>query len=137
MTGEDADDLLNWLRKLDGCPPVTHVVLTCCDRHGDKDATWCFVEADAGAGVARRRCVACGATAALLDSAERWTFPPMFSCRGCSQSLVEVGAGLSASEADETTWVALAARCVGCGRIEGLTDVVLPGIPRQDVTSRI
>jgi ribosomal protein S14 len=139
VTGEGPDDLLDWLRNLTGCPPVTHALLAGCDRHGDDadESTWCYVEADAGAGVARRRCVACGATAALLDSAERWTFPPMFSCRGCSQSLVEVGVGLSANEQDETNWVALAARCVTCGRIEGLTDVVVAGIPRQEVANRV
>jgi hypothetical protein len=138
VSGETAEDLLDWLRDLTGCPPVTHTVLACCDRHGpDDDATWCYVEADASAGVARRRCVACGATAALLDSAERWTFPPMFSCRSCSQSLVEVGAALSTSEADETRWVALAARCVGCGRIEGLTDAVVDGIPREEILTRL
>jgi hypothetical protein len=136
VTGEDADDLLNWLRRLDGCPPVTHAVLTSCARHGEEQPTWSYVEADARAGVARRRCVACGGAAAVLDSAERWTFPPMWSCRGCSQSLAEVAAGLSVDEG-ETTWLALAARCVECGRIEGLTDVVVPRLPVDEVTGRV
>jgi ribosomal protein S27AE len=136
VTGDDADDLLQWLGALTGCPPISATVLATCDRHGDEPATWSYVEADASSGVARRRCVACGATSALLDSAERWTFPPMFSCRSCAQSLVEVGAGLSSVD-DRTTWLALAARCVGCGRIEGLTDVVVPSLPTDEVTAQI
>jgi hypothetical protein len=134
VSGDDADDLLHWLKSLSGCPTVTHTVLASCDRHGDDSATWCYVEADAGNGVARRRCVACGATSALLDSAERWTFPPMYSCRGCAQSLVEVGAGLATTADDRTTWLALAARCVSCGRIEGLTDAVVADLPLDEVT---
>jgi ribosomal protein S14 len=137
VTGDTADDLLDWLRGLTGCPPVTHTLLTSCDRHGDENPTWSYVEADASSGVARRRCVACGATSALFDSAERWTFPPMWSCRGCAQSLVEVGAGLSTTTDDETTWLVLAARCVACGRIEGLTDAVVPGLPLDEVTAHI
>ena len=141
VTGETPEDLLEWLGRLTGCPPVTHTLLAGCDRHqtGDSEdeATWCYVEADAAAGVARRRCVACGSTAALLDSAERWTFPPMFSCRSCSQSLVEVGVGLSADDEDVTNWLAMAARCVSCGRIEGLTDLLVDSIPRQEVIDRI
>jgi hypothetical protein len=137
VTGDDADDLLSWLRDLDDCPPVTLAMLASCDRHGDEHPTWSYVEADAATGVARRRCVACGGTSALLDSAERWTFPPMWSCQGCAQSLAEVAAGLSTTEADETTWLALAARCVGCGRIEGLTDVVVPRLPVDEVAGRL
>lgn len=136
VTGEDADDLLVWLRRLDGCPPVTHAVLTSCGRHGDEQPTWSYVEADATEGVARRRCVACGGASALLDSAERWTFPPMWSCRSCAHSLAEVAAGLSVEEG-ETTWLALAARCVDCGRIEGLTDVVVPRLPLDEVTTQV
>ena len=139
VTGEDADDLLAWLRGLDGCPPVTHTVLTSCSRHGDEQPTWSYVEADARDGVARRRCVACGGASALLDSAERWTFPPMWSCRSCAQSLAEVAAGIS-TDSDDTsraTWLALAARCVECGRIEGLTDVLVPGLPLDEVTAQL
>jgi hypothetical protein len=136
VSGDEADDLLHWLRSLSGCPTVTHSVLASCDRHGDDSATWCYVEADAGNGVARRRCVACGATSALLDSAERWTFPPMHSCRSCAQSLVEVAAGIAATD-NEATWLALAARCVGCGRIEGLTDVVVHGLSVDEVSAQL
>jgi ferredoxin-like protein FixX len=136
VTGESADDLLSWLTSLADCPTVTHTLLAGCDRHGD-EAPWCYVEADSRAGVARRRCVACGTSTALLDSAERWTFPPMFSCRSCSQSLVEVAAGLATDGDDRAHWLALAARCVECGRIEGLTDAVVPGLPLDEVTRRI
>jgi ribosomal protein S14 len=136
VTGEDTDDLLDWVRGLTDCPPVTHALLTSCDRHGDEQPTWSYVEADASFGVARRRCVACGAAAALLDSAERWTFPPMFSCRSCAQSLVEVAAGIAAT-GTEATWLALAARCVGCGRIEGLTDVVVHGLSVDEVSAQL
>jgi ribosomal protein S14 len=137
-TGEDADDLLSWLRDLTDCPSVTHTLIAGCDRHGDgDDAPWCYVEADPRAGVARRRCVACGTTRALLDSAERWTFPPMFSCRSCAQSLVEVGAGVATGDGERARWVALAARCVACGRIEGLTDAVVPDLPLDVLGRRI
>ena len=30
-----------------------------------------------------------------------------------------------------------AARCVACGRIEGLTDLLVDGIPRQEVADRV
>jgi hypothetical protein len=46
----------------------------------------------------------------------------MWSCSGCGQSIAEVAAGLHVEGADDVTWVALAARCVECGYIEGLTD---------------
>jgi hypothetical protein len=133
--GDSSDDLLEWLHALTGCPPVTETMLATCNRHGDEPATWSYVEADPVAGVARRRCVACGNASALLDSAERWTFPPMWSCRTCSQSLVEIGVALSA-DSGTATWLALGARCVSCGHIEGLTDVVLPGLPVDEVTAQ-
>jgi ribosomal protein S14 len=139
VTGDSSDDLLDWLRGLTGCPPVTHTVLATCNRHGDEQPTWSYVEADASAGVARRRCIACGGASALLDSAERWTFPPMWSCRSCAQSLAEVAAAVSTTSDDTSraTWLALAARCVECGRIEGLTDVLVPGLPLDEVTAQL
>ena len=57
--------------------------------------------------------------------------------RFTQHGLVEVGVGLSADEQDVTNWVALAARCVSCGRIQGLTDLVVDGIPRQEVIDRV
>jgi len=60
----------------------------------------------------------------------------MWSCRSCAQSLAEVAAGISVEDG-EATWLALAARCVDCGRIEGLTDVVVPRLPVDEVTSKV
>jgi hypothetical protein len=69
----------------------------------------------------------------VLDSESRWTFPHVWSCQTCGQSIAEVAAGLSMPEGDEVRWLVLGARCVECGRIDGLTDLVLPGTPLAEV----
>ncbi len=122
--GETAEDLQVWLRQLEGCPPISRTVLATCpsEQHADDPATWFYVEADARESIARRRCLSCGHTGDVLDSAEHWTAPRMWSCSGCGQSIAEVAAGLHLEGSDDVTWVALAARCVECGFIEGLTD---------------
>lgn len=132
-TGEDVEDLREFVKHLDGAPPVQETVVLDCAKHGDERPTWTYVEADAEHGVARRRCVQCAGTKDVLDSGERWTFPMMWACGTCSQSIAEVVAGLSMNDAEQVTWVVLAARCVECGRIDGLTDMVLPAVPLSEV----
>lgn len=135
-TGEDVGDLRDWLLALQGGPQVTEVEVLACDRH-DEPATWTYVEADPRAGVARRRCLACARTTPLLDSDARWTHPPMWMCGGCGHSIAEVAAGLSAPDGEHVAWVALAARCVECGRLAGLTDAVLAGRPLAEVRAQL
>ena len=135
-TGEDVDDLRDWLLALAGGPEVTDVVVLACDRH-DEPATWTYVEADARAGVARRRCLACAHTTPLLDSDARWTHPPMWMCGGCGHSIAEVAAGLAVPDGEHVEWVALAGRCVECGRLSGLTDAVVARRPLAEVRARL
>ena len=118
-TGEDVEDLRSWLRELDGGPPVTEVVALACAAHGEDRPTWAYVEADASAGVARRRCLSCATAVSLLDSAARWTSPMMWCCPGCANSIAEVAAGLSAPDGEHVDWVVVGARCVECGRLAG------------------
>lgn len=146
VTAEDSDDLRTWLRDLVGGLPVTHTVLAVCASPTHPDpASWFFVEADPNAGVARRRCVGCGTIAATLDSEEAWSYPPTFACLNCGQSMVEVGVGVHAEpSADDhqeaepvVTWAVLAARCVNCGRVSGLTDLFVPELPLNEAASRL
>lgn len=132
---EDADDLRTWLSDLVGCPRVTDTLVLTCAHHGDERPTWNYVEADPATGVARRRCLACGFAVSVLDSASRWTYPPMWSCGSCGHSIAEVAAGISAPDGEHVEWVVLGARCVECGDVEGLTDVVVPGTPLSEVVT--
>ena len=136
-TGEDAEDLRAFLMKLEGAPPVHETVVLACDNHGDERPTWTYVEADAEVGVARRRCLQCASNVSVLDSAERWTFPQMWNCGSCGQSIAEVAAGLSVPDGEHVEWLVLGARCVECGRIDGLTDMVLPGRPLDEVVAAL
>ena len=136
-TAEEADDLLSWLGRLPDAPAVHRTVLLACDRHGEDQPAWAYVEADPRAGVARRRCLACAATTSLLNSAERWTYPPMWSCGSCSQTIGEVAVGLSLPDGEHVSWLVVAVRCVGCGRVDGLTDLVVPDLPVADVLARL
>lgn len=139
-TGDDSDDLLAWLSALPDCPPVTQPVLLRCggSAHGDEPPAFCgYVQADSRSGVARRRCVACAHVTDLFDSSERWTYPSTYECVGCRQSLVELAVGISASDDGLAQWLALAARCVGCGRISGLTDCLLPGRTMDEVLAGV
>lgn len=125
-TGEDSDDLRRWLGGLGAGPAVTMTVLLSCASpvHGDDPPTWFFVEGSSAESVARRRCLACGGVTHLLDSEEHWTGAPMCSCDSCGQSMFEVAAGLSVADG-RVSWVAVGLRCVGCGRLSGLTDFVV------------
>ena len=132
---DEAEALRGWLTGLEGAPAVHETVVLACGQHGDERPTWCYVEADPAAGVARRRCLACGFAVSILDSGSRWTFPAMWSCRTCGHCIAEVGAGLSVPDGDHVQWVALAARCVECGETAGLTDLVLHDVPLASVLS--
>jgi hypothetical protein len=136
-TGEDVEDLRGFLSSLEGAPPVHETVVLGCGNHGDERPTWTYVEADARAGVARRRCLQCAQTTDLLDSAQRWTHPPMWNCGTCHQSIAEVAVGLSLPDGQNVSWVVVGARCVECGRIDGLTDVVMPATPLNEVLDRL
>lgn len=136
-TGEDLADLRSWLRALPGVPELQEVVALDCSGHGEEQPTWAYVEADPATGVARRRCLACGASVWLLDSQPRWTHPPMFACEGCGHSIVELAVGLHLPDGERVRWVALAARCVECGRLTGLTDLVLDSLPVAEVLAAL
>lgn len=136
-TGEDVEDLRSWLRDLDGAPEVHEVVVLGCEQHEDERPTWAYVEADPREGLARRRCLQCGTAVALLDSEARWTHPPMHACSGCGTSIVEVAAGLHLPDGEHVEWVAVGARCVECGRLAGLTDLVLPATPVAEVLAHL
>jgi hypothetical protein len=142
--GEDVDDLRTYLHRLQGCPPIEHTQLLRCSRHpAGEDAVWFYVEADSEQGVARRRCVACGDVVHLLDSAREWTHPPMHFCPSCSTSIMELAVGLHMDEGDgdgldrRVQWLALAARCVDCGRISGLTDAHVPAMTIGEVSRAV
>jgi ribosomal protein S14 len=136
-TGEDVEDLRSWLLALTGGPEVHETVVLHCDNHDDQSAVWAYAEADARSGIARRRCLACGSARSLLDSAERWTHPPMWACQGCGQSIAELAVGLSLSDGEHVRWLALAARCVHCGRLAGLTDALLADEPLTEILTRL
>jgi hypothetical protein len=131
-TAESVDDLVEWLWSLRGCPRINHTVVATCTQpvHGDEPATWFYVEADAHEGVARTRCLSCADARPVLDSAERWTYPAAWSCHNCSQSIAEVAFGI-AQEDGVATWMMMAARCVDCGHLAGLTDIVVPGVAAE------
>jgi hypothetical protein len=131
-TAESVDDLVEWLWELRGCPRINRTVVATCTQpaHGDEPATWFYVEADAVEGVARTRCLSCGDARPVLDSADRWTYPPAWSCHHCSQSIAEVAFGI-AQEDGVATWMVMAARCVGCGHLSGLTDIVVPRVAEE------
>ena len=136
-TGEDVEDLREWLRSLEGAPEVHEAVVLHCAQHGEDAPTWQYPEADARQGIARRRCLACATTVHLLDSEARWTHPPMWACKGCGQSIAEVGAGLNVPDGEHVEWVAVGARCVDCGRLEGLTDMVVDRRPLAEVLAAL
>jgi len=102
-TGETADDLRTWLTRLEGCPTITRTTLATCSNavHGDEPAIWFYVQADAREAVAQRRCLSCGESRDVLDSAEHWNAPRMWSCPTCSQSIAEVAAGFHSEDGDD------------------------------------
>lgn len=136
-TGEDVEDLRAFLTTLEGAPPVHETIVLACDNHGDERPTWAYVEADRQAGLARRRCLQCAKSISVLDSADRWTHPSMWSCGTCGQSIAEIAAGLSLPDGERVDWVVLGVRCVECGRIDGVTDFVVQSTPVAEVVSAL
>jgi len=127
---EDAEDLASWIRGLSNCPEITQTAHASCGHpsHGEDPASWFYVEADADLGVARLRCLSGGHTTDLLDSADHWTYPGVWACNSCGQSIAEVVYGIH-DESGTANWLVLAVRCVECGDVAGLTDFVLPDVP--------
>ena len=138
VTAESVEDLTHWLHGLSGCPEVsrTHVAV-CANPSHDDPASWFYVEADRREGVARLRCLACGRPHAVLDSEERWTYPAVWACPTCNQSIAEVAFGLHVEPEDAVTWVALGVRCVSCGDLSGVADFVVPGTPADEVIASL
>jgi hypothetical protein len=137
-SAEDTEDLAIWVRALEGCPAVTQTTLAVCSHpsHGDEAATWFYVEADAEAGVARLRCLSGGHSKDVHDSADHWTFPGVWSCQSCHQSIAEVVYGVH-DEAGTAKWLVMAVRCVECGDVAGLTDIVLGETPLDDLLASL
>lgn len=131
-TAETVEDLQNWVAGLTGGPSINKTVVATCTRpmHGDEPAKWFYVEADARAGVARLRCLACGDARPVLDSAERWTYPMAWACHTCGQSIAEVVYGVH-SDHGVAKWLVVAVRCVECGQVQGVTDLVVPDIAAE------
>jgi hypothetical protein len=137
-TAESANDLTQWLHSLTGCPTVNRTIgATCRGASHDEPATWFYVEADRAQGVARLRCIGCGLAKPLLDSEERWTFPPVWSCGNCRQSIAEVAYGLHLEDDDTASWLAVGVRCVNCGELAGLADFVLSGTSADEVAASL
>lgn len=138
-TADSIGGLAEWLTDLPGGPVVNRVNVAECSRpvHQGEPATWWYVEADARAGVARLRCLACGDARPVLDSAERWTFPAAWACVGCAQSIAEVAFGMHLEDDDTVTWVAVGVRCVNCGEVDGVTDLVVDSVPLADALAAL
>jgi predicted Fe-S protein YdhL (DUF1289 family) len=136
-SGESVEDLRVWLTQLEGSPTVHETVVLGCGQHGDERPAWAYVEGNAAEGIARRRCLACATAVHVLDSEARWTHPPMWACRGCGQSIVEVVAGLSVPDGEHVDWVVIGVRCVECGRLAGLTDMVVDAQPLSAVLTAL
>jgi hypothetical protein len=138
LIAENSEDVVEWVKRLSGCPPVTHTKLAACTQpsHGDDPAQWFYVEGDAEAGVARLRCLSGGHVVDLLDSAAHWTYPHAWSCPACSQSITEVVYGIHATE-NVARWLVVAVRCVGCGEVAGVTDMVVGDVPLDDLLGQI
>lgn len=136
---ESAEDLELWLTRMSGCPTVSLTrVLSCANPvHDGEAATWFYVQADPTGGVACRRCVGCGLNTTVLDSEQHWTHPAAWACRECGNCIVETAAGLSVDPEGRASWLALAVRCVECGAVAGATDLLLPGLPVDEVLRSI
>jgi hypothetical protein len=104
--------------------------------HDGDPATWFYVEPDAVEGVVRRRCLACGLAVSTLDSESHWTFPTAWSCGECTQPIAEVSFGLS-FDAGRVSWVAVAVRCVNCGAVGGVTDLLVSGLTYDEVVAAL
>ena len=61
----------------------------------------------------------------------------MWSCEGCGHSIMEIAAGVSAPQDDLVSWVVLAVRCPECGRLAGVTDIVVDDLPLDQVLAEL
>jgi hypothetical protein len=111
---------------------VTETLVLACGQHGDERPTWMYVEADAATGVADgAACSAASPSRARLRLA--LDLPADVGLHSCGHSIAEVAAGLSVPDGQHVDWVVLGARCVECGQVGGLTDVVLDQAPLASV----
>jgi hypothetical protein len=138
LISETIDDVVDWVGQLEGCPPVTRTKVALCQHpsHGSEPANWFYVEADVSEGVARLRCLAGGHVNDLLDSAEHWTYPGVWLCPGCGQSIAEVVFGIHEA-GGVGRWMALAVRCVECGEVAGVTDMVVNDKPIDELLASL
>lgn len=130
--------LHEWLERLPDLPrPVHRVVPVACRHHEGEPVPLSRVEADPVAGVARRRCEACDDAVELLDSAQRWTAPPLWACPACGNSQLDLAAGLSLADGEHVDWVVLAGRCAACHAMSGLTDILVSGRTASEVIAAL
>lgn len=137
-TAENAEDLAAWVRELPDCPPINQTTMAICSdaSHGDEPQGWFYVEADAEAGVARLRCLSGGHVNEILDSGAHWTFPHVWTCLGCGQSIAEVVYGIH-DETGVAKWLVVAVRCVECGDVAGVTDIVTGDMPLDELLAKL
>jgi hypothetical protein len=138
LISENIDDVVEWVKHLEGCPPITRTKVGLCQHpsHGADPANWFYVEADTTEGVARVRCIAGGHVNDLLDSAEHWTYPGVWACPGCGQSIAETVFGIHES-GGVGRWMVLAVRCVECGEVAGVTDMVVDSQPINELLAAL
>jgi uncharacterized Zn finger protein len=60
----------------------------------------------------------------------------VWSCQSCSQSIAEVVYGIH-DETGTATWLVVAVRCVGCGDVAGVTDLVINDAPLDELLARL
>ena len=72
----------------------------------------------------------------IVDSADHWTFPGVWSCVSCSQSIAEVVYGIH-DVAGTAKWMVISVRCVECGDVAGVTDIVLGEMPVDDLLASL
>ncbi|HVU61764.1 MAG TPA: hypothetical protein VHA79_05555 [Mycobacteriales bacterium] len=138
LISENVDDVVEWVSRLQNCPPITRTKVALCQNpsHGGDPANWFYVEADVEEGVARLRCLAGGHVNDVLDSAEHWTYPGVWACPACGQSIAEVVFGIN--EADGSgRWMVIAVRCVECGEVAGVTDMTVDAMPIDELLSKL
>jgi hypothetical protein len=70
------------------------------------------------------------------DSGDHWTFPGVWSCVSCHQSIAEVVVGIH-DETGTAKWLAVAVRCVECGDVAGVSDIVLNDVPVDDLLAAL
>jgi hypothetical protein len=75
------------------------------------------LEANDGAGAAKRTCVQCGAEHFICDSEEYWadSDPEEFACTECVSKRANIGVGFSTYDDGEVHWLYVGVRCDGCG----------------------